>query len=154
MTSTTAWRICLGTHQKKKETVRLHLQQERSPSPAFRLADDRMKCVRTWNLCTQASAAALFNTTPTDREIATENNEKIFFSVFPEHRTQLILYFFLSPGKHISAFQLKGCITKPCVQTLGSVTSPTEVCPKTRVVLGRSAEMSVQYLEQKCFSSI
>lgn len=111
-------------------------------------------CANMESLCTQASAAALFNTTPTDREIATENNEKIFFSVLPEHRTQLILYFFLSPGKHISAFQLKGCITKPCIQTLGSVTSPTEVCPKTRVVLGRSAEMSVQYLEQKCFSSI
>lgn len=107
----------------------------------FTLEDGRTRHVRMWNLFVHSDFCCCFNTTPTDRDSATENNWNICFPVFPEFNW---FHSFLSPGKHISAFQPKGCTAKPYLQTLGSVKSMTNVCPKTRTILGRGTEMFVQ----------
>lgn len=63
-------------------------------------------CENMESLCIRASAAALFNTSPTDREIATENN--IFFSPLPPP------YFLKAEFNWFYAFSFHQEVIKQC----------------------------------------
>lgn len=61
-------------HTRRRKSLRLHLHEERSPSTAITLEDGRMRHMRMCNLFVHSDFCCCFNTTPTDRDSATENN--------------------------------------------------------------------------------
>lgn len=60
-------------HTRRRKSLRLHLHQG-LPSTALTLEDGRTRHVRMWNFFVCSDFCCCFNSTPIDRDNATENN--------------------------------------------------------------------------------